>query len=148
MIRKFKLEDKDKYIDMSEAFYCSDAVLNNIPGKYICRTFDKVISGSPYIDGYIFESNEQVAGYALLAFTYSNDAGGLVLWIEEAYILPEFQGNGYGTELLKFISNTYKNKVARIRLEVAPSNKRAIKLYEKNGFENLDYMQMFKKLPS
>jgi diamine N-acetyltransferase len=145
MIRKFIREDKEKYIAMSKAFYASDAVLHNIPEKYIRKTFDEIMSGSPYADGYIIESDGKTAGYSLLAFTYSGEAGGVVLWIEDVYILPEYQGNGYGTELLKFLYNTYKNKVARIRLEVEKENRGAIKLYKKLGFEDLNYSQLYMK---
>jgi diamine N-acetyltransferase len=144
MIRKVNLKDKDKYIDMSKQFYRSDAVSHNIPDDNIRETFNIIMAGSPYADGYIFENKGEIAGYLLLSFTYSNEAGGLVLWIEEVYILPEYQGRGFGIEFLTFIEKTYKNKVARIRLEVEKSNQKAIKLYKKIGFTNLDYLQMYK----
>lgn len=146
MIRKIDEHDKEKFIAMSHEFYHSDAVLHTIPENYIRGTFDEILSGSPYADAYICEHNGEIAGYALLAFTYSNEAGGLVLWIEEVYILPQYQGNGLGKELLTFLETTYKGKVARIRLEVEDSNQRAVALYRKMGFENLDYSQMYKEL--
>ena len=146
MIRKINREDKDKFIAMAKEFYGSDAVLHTIPDDSICRTFSEIMSGSPYADAYIYEYNGEVAGYSLLAFTYSNEAGGLVLWIEEVYILPKYQGRGFGKELLKFLEATYKDKVARIRLEVEDSNQGAVKLYRKLGFANLNYSQMYKEI--
>lgn len=144
MIRKINIKDKDIYIAMSKNFYRSDAVLHSIPDDNIHKTFEVIISGSPYVDGYIFEYNGEIAGYLLVSITYSNEAGGIVLWIEEVYILPEYQGNGFGKELLAFIERTYKNKVVRIRLEVEKSNQRVIKLYQKIGFTELNYLQMYK----
>lgn len=129
---------------MTREFYRSDAVLHTIPDEYICKTFNLLIAGSPYAEAFIFEQNGETAGYALLAFTYSNEAGGMVLWIEELYILPEFQGHGFGKELMTYIEKTYKDQVVRIRLEVEKSNQRAVQLYRKMGFANLDYSQMYK----
>lgn len=146
VIRKIDIKDKDKYVAMSKKFYNSDAVLHNIPDNNIHKTFDEIVSGSPYAEGYIYEHNGEIAGYSLLSTTYSNEAGGLILWIEEVYILPEFQGNGFGKDLMAFIEETYKNKVVRIRLEVEKSNRRAIKLYQKKGFTELNYLQMYKEL--
>lgn len=146
MIRKIDIKDKNEYITMSKRFYNSDAVLHSIPDDHIYKTFDIMMAGSPFVDGYIFEYNGEIAGYALLSITYSNEAGGHMLWIEEVYILPEYQGKGFGKELLAFIEKTYEKRVVRIRLEVEKSNQRAVSLYEKIGFTELDYMQMYKDL--
>jgi ribosomal protein S18 acetylase RimI-like enzyme len=146
MIRKINTDDKPKFIAMARDFYSSDAVLHNIPEANLAETFAAIISGSPFIKGLIFEYNGKVAGYSLLTFTYSNEAGGLVLWIDELYIAPEERGKGLGTELFAFIKNTYANQVSRIRLEVKKSNHNAIKFYRKHNFVDLDYLQMVKDL--
>ena len=145
MIRKMIPADKDKYIAMSKEFYSSDAVLHDIPAENFRKTFEVIISDSPYADGYIFDHNGEIAGYALLSFTYSNEAGGLVLLIEEVYILPEYQGRGLGKEFLAFVEKTYRSEVALIRLEVEKTNKKALQLYKKVGFTNVDYIQLYKK---
>ncbi|HBR02944.1 MAG TPA: GNAT family N-acetyltransferase, partial [Ruminiclostridium sp.] len=100
----------------------------------------------PYAEGYIFEYGGQIAGYALLSQTYSNEAGGLVLWIEEVYILPEYRRKGLGHEFFVFVEQRYKGMVARIRLEADKTNERAIELYRKLGFANLNYLQMYKEV--
>lgn len=146
MIRKISINDKEKYIAMAKEFYKSDAVLHNIPDENIYKTFDTIVSGSPFADAYIYEHNGDIAGYALLSLTYSNEAGGHVLWIEEVYILTEYQGHGFGKELFAFIEKAYKDKVVRIRLEVEEANHRAISLYERLGYTRLDYMQMYKRV--
>lgn len=145
MIRKVNNKDKNIYIEMAKQFYCSEAVLHNIPDANFYKTFDEVTLNSPYADAYIYEHNGKVAGYVLVSITYSNESGGLVLWIEEIYILPEYQGNGFGKELLAFIEDTYKDKCVRIRLEVEKLNQKAIDLYQKSGYSQLEYLQMYKE---
>lgn len=127
---------------MSRDFYQSDAVLHNIPLKHITDTFDLIINGTPFADAFIIENDGAAAGYVLLAYTYSNEAGGTVVWIEELYIKPEMRGQGLGTNSLKTLINRYKNSAARIRLEVEDYNTGAKKLYSRMGFENLEYQQM------
>ena len=144
MIRKIELKDREAFVAMANEFYHSDAVLHSIPESNIEKTFDELMAGSPYIDGYIFECDGEKAGYSLLSITYSNEAGGLVVWVEEIYILPKFQGRGIGKEYMDFVEEAYKDKAARFRLEVEEENERAIKIYEKKGYRQLDYLQMYK----
>ena len=110
MIRRMNISDKDSFFNMSKEFYESGAALQNIPERNIIRTFDTIISGSPYADAYIISSDGNPAGYALLAITYSNEAGGIVAWIEEIYILNEYRGKGLGAKLIEFIEEEYKDK--------------------------------------
>lgn len=143
MLRKINENDKTEYVKMSCDFFSSNAVLHNIPLKNITDTFDMLIKGSPFADAYIIENDGAVAGYVLLSFTYSNEAGGMVVWIEELYVKPEMQGKRLGTDALKVLINHYKKTAARIRLEVEDYNIGAKKLYSRMGFENLDYDQMY-----
>lgn len=42
-------------------FYDSDAVLNPVPDAYFQRTFDVLMAGSPYAEGYIIEQDGKTA---------------------------------------------------------------------------------------
>lgn len=87
MIRNIKLRDRQAYEEMAREFYSSEAVLSDVPDKSIRDTFNETIDGSPFIDGYILLSEEQeMAGFALVAKSYSQEAGGKVLWLEELFI--------------------------------------------------------------
>lgn len=146
MIRKLDIKDKDIYIEMTKAFYSTDAVSNNISEKHFHTTFNELIQSDRYANCYIIEYNEDIAGYMLLAKTFSQEAGGIVIWIEELYIKPKYRSKGIGHKVFKFIKENISPKVKRIRLEVEQTNKRAISLYQKLGFTKLNYMQMIKEL--
>ncbi|MDR1017469.1 MAG: GNAT family N-acetyltransferase, partial [Lachnospiraceae bacterium] len=90
----------------------------------------------------IDESNMKVIGYALLSKTWSQEAGGLTIWIEEIYIREEGRGQGLGREFIEYIKELSKGKVKRIRLEVEDDNQGAKKLYKSLGFKELNYKQM------
>lgn len=145
MIRSVEPKDKDVYLDLVRAFYQSEAVLHSIPDEYIENTWNELMSSSDYVKAYILESDNQVAGYALLSFTFSQEVGGKVAWLEELFMLPEFRGQGLGKEFFAFMEANVESKVSRIRLEVEPDNERAKRLYESLGYEDLPYVQMVKE---
>lgn len=145
-VRRAAEEDRQQVIEMSGALYRSGAALHAIPDAQISRTFDVAMDGSPYASIYIAEYERQTVGYLLLAHTYSNEAGGPVVWIEEIYVRPSFQGSGLGTQLLRFVEQEYAGIAVRIRLEVDHSNTNAKRLYERAGYSELPYYQMVKDI--
>lgn len=145
LIRKIIESDKENYLEMAKDFYLSDAVLNPIPGQYLLDTFNELMKSDNYVDAYIFEYNNNIAGYALLAKSFSQEAGGMVLWIDELYVKPKFRCRGIGHEFFKYLKENVHN-VKRIRLEVEKNNKRAVSLYKKCGLIFLPYDQMMRDL--
>ena len=146
MIRKLTENDRDLYIRMAEEFYSSDAVLHPIPRAYIERTANEALCSDAYAEIYLLECEGEPAGYGLTARTFSQEAGGSVLWIEELYIREQFRSRGLGREFFSYIEEKNKDRTARIRLEVEEENTRAASLYERLGYEKLDYKQMVKDL--
>lgn len=135
-------EDKEAYIAMSHEFYSMDAVLHAIPREHMEETFQLVMDQSPYVKGYMILRGENPAGYGLLSLTHSNEVGGLVVFIEEVFILPVYRGLGLGTEFLEFVKREFSSYARRFRLEVSLQNKQAQELYERLGYKLLTYTQM------
>ena len=142
MIRKIGENDREIFLKMSRDFYASDVVFRNIPEKFHEDAFEELMKSDLYADCYIFEYDGQVAGYALLAKTYSREAGGVVIWIEELYVLPLFRGKGIARAFFDYLFENIP--AARYRLEIEPENERAVKLYIEEGFYKLPYHQMIK----
>ncbi len=140
MIRKYNAEDRNEVLAMMKEFYSSPAVEHPIPQKNMENTLDEAQAGSPYLDLFILVCDGKTAGYGLTAYTYSNEAGGRVVWIEEVFIKGEFRGKGLGGEFIRFVKEKL-GAFARIRLEVEDSNEGAIRLYKREGFSPLGYSQ-------
>ena len=117
-----------------------------VPESYFNTTIDMILNGSPYAEGWLVEHGGRPAGYGLIAKSYSNEVGGLVVWLEELYIAEEFRGLGLGSKLIAYIEDQYRDRAARFRLEVTDSNVGAKRLYQKLGYERLSYEQMIKDL--
>ena len=146
MIRKIREEDRASYVKMAKEFYSSEAVDHSLPENYFLETFRELMRSDRYAAAYILEYENKTAGYALLAKTFSQEAGGMVLWIEELYIMPEYRCRGLGHEFFSYLKDNLCNNVKRLRLEAESSNTKAISLYKRLGFEDLPYSQMIKDL--
>jgi len=144
MFRDFENRDRGAFLEMAEAFYASGATLHSVSRRHFERTFDEILRGSPYARGIMIEEDGRAVGYALLARTWSNEAGGTAVWVEEIYILEAFRGRGIGRKLFEFLESEYPD-AARFRLEVHESNARAMALYRRLGYEELKYVQMVRE---
>lgn len=145
-IRKLQKSDFDEVLSMMLVFYASDALLIHPSESVLRRTLTDALADTPYLEAFGFEEDGVLAGYGMVAMSYSTEAGGLCAWIEDIYIKPQYRGRGFGTSFLGFVQARYTGKVARIRLEAEPENARAIAVYQKAGFGILGYTQLVKEL--
>ena len=143
MIRKITAADRENYLQMAHDFYHSEAVLHPVPDEYFVRSFDEMMRSEDYLTGLIFEYESECAGYALLNRSWSQEAGGMAVWIEEIFVLEQYRNRGLGREL--FDSLEKFAPAARYRLEIEPDNDRAKALYTRMGFEPMGYLSMVKE---
>ena len=133
LIRDFRACDREEIFKMMRVFYDSDAVLHTA-------------SDLPYIEGYVIEENGEIAGYSMVAKSYTTEYGGLLIFIEDLYIKEDFRGLGIGSSFFRFIEEKYKGQAVRYKLEVEEENENAISVYEKRGYKKLGYFTMSKEV--
>lgn len=133
--------DFEEILAMMKTFYASDALLVHPEEVTLRRTLTDVIGDDPFTEGFAFGYAGVLAGYGMIAKSYSTEAGGHCIWIEDIYVLPEFRGKGLGTAFIKFIKDRFPRAV-RIRLEAEPENEKAMSVYRAAGFSELGYTQL------
>ena len=138
-------EDQEQLLTMMQAFYQTPGVLHDIPPAHIQATLDRIYGGAPDINAYLIQFERKTAGYCLLSHAYSNEAGGLTVWIEEVYILPDFRGHKLADKALREIFRLYGSSAKRYRMEITPDNLSARSIYARLGFKDLDYRQMIRE---
>ena len=114
-----------------------EASYNDILSLFKGYKEDYVISMSNKSKYYAYELNNEFIGFICILDLDTE------LEIIDVFVLPEYQGNGYGDKLLKYILDNYKNR--NYFLEVNVNNERAINLYKKNGFEILTIRKHYYK---
>ena len=146
MIRKFVPEDREDYIRFSTEFYNSSAMDKPVPREHFEQGFDEMMRSDVYVQGYMLVCDGNNVGYCVTMKTYSVEAGGITIWIDELFVLEEYRAKGLGRELFKYIEENGDKKLRRVRLEVELENGRAISLYKKMGFEPAPYDGMWKTI--
>ena len=143
MIRLMKEQDKNEVIEMMTVFYASEAVSTNGSREIFESDFNNCINSCPYLEGYVFEENDNICGYAMVAKSFSTEFGKPCIWIEDLYIKEEYRHKKLGSLFFDFLKDNYKDTIQR--LEVDKNNVFAIKAYKKNNFEEVDYLQFIRK---
>ncbi len=143
MIRLMLKEDREEVLAMMRVFYASPAVLSNGSEEIFSNDFENCIGNCPYLEGYVFESETGITGYAMIAKSFSTEFGKPCIWIEDIYIKPQFRGTGLGGQFLNYIEEKYEGHV--FRLEAEEENENAVHVYRKHGFEVLPYLEMIYK---
>ena len=141
-IRKITEADRAAVLTMMQEFYSSPAVSTDGSEEIFGADIDTCLSDSPYLEGYVFDLEGTLQGYAMLAKSFSTEFGKRCIWIEDLFLTDEARGCGIGKTFFDYITKKYDGAV--FRLEVEAENERAVKLYERCGFTTLPYMEMKK----
>jgi ribosomal protein S18 acetylase RimI-like enzyme len=86
----------------------------------------------------ILLSGDEVVGYSIVTYYWSNEYGGLVLFIDELYIKEAFRGKSIGSHFIQHLLATESAICKVAQIEVFPSNTGALRLYTKMGFEQVE----------
>ncbi len=141
-VRFLTQADALKCTEMLTKFYRGVAVSHDVPILHIENTIQTALAGSPYVKIITCSVGDAFAGLCTLSFSFSTEAGGTVVLMEELYVREDFQGQGLANAMFRFIREQFDGQVKRYRLEAVEENHGAIKLYTRWGFQPLAYKQM------
>ena len=115
-----------------------------ITDEKISATFDQWQRHSGHLKIDVFETDEQLVGYAILFDFWYNEYGGMVLNIDELYVVPAFRSKGVARMYIEKLITHSEYKA--LSLEVLPRNKGAFSLYKRLGFEEKETRMLHKML--
>lgn len=134
-ILKASLSDIPQLSQMMRDFYAID--LYPFDEKLTVANFQKFMSEEKYGACFKIISEGSIAGYTILLRTFSFEFGGEILFLDELYVKPEFQGKALGKKALEFVKRySVENQFKAVLLEIENHNERARKLYEQYGFQH------------
>lgn len=81
------------------------------------------------------EQDGQLAAYAVIGFCFSLEFSGRFALLDELYVLPEFQGLGFGKQLMQATEQLAREQHCQaVRLEVSDDNPKARDIYLRAGY--------------
>ena len=110
-IRAMQLKDMEEVVGMMRVFYDSPAVIHAAPDEILRQDVKDCVGDCPYIEGYIFEENDRILGYSMVAKSYSTEYGGICVWVEDLYMKEE--ARGLGSELHFSVSLMKNTRIRR-----------------------------------
>ncbi len=73
-----------------------------------------------------------------VGFVHLGSRGGQPDWLEEIFVLPEYQNRGIGSKAIKLAEKEVKTYSPSLYIEAAAKNEKAIRLYRKLGYNCLN----------
>lgn len=143
IFREMTEQDRGAVLEMMRVFYASPAVRNTGSDAVYQRDIDHCVGPDPCLTGYIFQRERDILGYAMVARSFSTEFGLPCLWLEDLYVRQGWRGGGIGSCFLQYLSDTYPDRL--VRLEVEVENLGARRVYEKQGFASLPYVELYKR---
>lgn len=140
IIRPMREQDRAEILSMMRVFYASPAVSTNGSEEIFQSDIDHCLSDCPYLEGYVFEAESKILGYAMTAKSFSTEFGKPCIWLEDLYLKEDARGLGIGGRFLEYVAEKHPDAICR--LEVEEENERAVAVYRKHGYQTLPYMEM------
>ena len=135
--RAFRDTDYSELKSVIDSLYIEDPVDELITDEKISNTIRELHDNPCKGQIIIFGRAGVTIGYAILIFYWSNEFGGDVLLIDELYVKPEHRRQGTATSFFRYVCQTFVDKTHLIRLDVTPSNTKAMNCYRKLGFKQM-----------
>lgn len=106
-----------------------------------------IISNNKIGTVYIAKIDNKIIGMVCVLYSVSTVLGDKVGILEDMIIHPDYQGKGFGKQLINYALKCSKeNGLKRITLLTDYNNEKAISFYNKNGFNKSTMIPMRKKI--
>ena len=135
----------------------SDIVIVPMTEEHIpeLARLEKICFSTPWNEQMLSEELDNHTAYFRVAMCGDVIAGyiGIFVVCESCYIsniavFPEYRGKGIGSSLIECACSVAReNGAGSLSLEVRPSNEGAVRLYMKNGFEEVGLRRNFYRKP-
>lgn len=141
-LRKVKVLDKKyfaKWWRDKELLKVTSGVLKRITDKEVDKYFSRILKNRKAYHNVILLDREVIGHIALVQRRNG--------WYETQIVVGEKkqQGKGYGTNAIKLLlQKSKKTGIKKIYLEVRPGNTKAIRAYEKCGFQKIGIKKYLK----
>ena len=124
----------DAALDLMSCLYTEAGGSHDRPGA---RRAAEWLFRHPEAGGvWLVHVDEKIAGYLAVTACFSLEFGGAFGLLDELYFEEPWRGRGLGAHAIAFAADWCRTRgMSALRLEVAHDNQRALRLYQRAGFE-------------
>ncbi len=145
--RKYRSEDFEALAQMVLGLYSKDDLKpSEMTEAKVALSVEQLTAETSIGLIFIFENAKETIGYSIVNRFWSNEFSGHILYIDELYVKPAFRSSGIGAQFFEYLQTNPENDSVAFMLETVRTNDKAIRFYEKNGFETHHNHLMFKRL--
>lgn len=136
-LRPYHSDDFQELEAMILELYADDAAttVGAMTHEQIARTVETMTNHPEVGDIIIFELNNQVIGYAIVTWFWSNEFGGRMLIIDELLVKEAYRGQGIASRFFQTLFKERKYNEMAYELEVGATKAKTIQFYERHGFK-------------
>ncbi|MFL5811956.1 MAG: GNAT family N-acetyltransferase [Bdellovibrionia bacterium] len=125
--------DKATLLKLMERYYESDHLVYSEPKADQALT--QLLKNSSLGRIWLIEADSKTVGYVALTYGFGLEFGGRVAFVDELFVEESHRGKGIGTAAIRWCMQECRAKeIPSLRLEVTPTNSKALKLYTHLGF--------------
>lgn len=143
--RSYQQEDYDDLETMIFELYADDkaTTMGSMSSENVKKTIDRLGKSSD-LDILIFTIEDQIVGYALLTWFWSNEFGGRMLLIDELLVKESFRNQGIATRFFENLFSEKRYGEVGYLLEVGVQKKKTAQYYERMGFQSFKTKHLFR----
>lgn len=128
------LDRQNEVVEMMRALYDHDEAASPVDYSLFSSTIENLVSNPAAGQIVLLQEGNELRGYALLIPYWSNEFGGVLLFVDELFVSSTFRNKGIGRRFFHHVEQQRPFDAVALALEVSPSNRRARRFYESLGF--------------
>ncbi|HEY0653926.1 MAG TPA: GNAT family N-acetyltransferase [Chryseosolibacter sp.] len=133
--RKFASQDIPVIVTMMEQFNAIDGY--PFDQRERIENLEALLANDHFGLLWMIEFNNKTAGYTFVGFGFSFEFRGRDAFVDELFVLPEFQGKGIGKQAIDFVTAQARQLgIKALHLEAEKHNERGLALYRNKGFKD------------
>ncbi len=113
--------------------------------EQIVRTVHTMTHHPEVGDIVMFEIKDEVVGYAILTWFWSNEFGGRMLIIDELVVKASHRNKGFATQFFNWLFAERRYDEMAYELEVGAKRPDTLRFYERQGFQPFKTKHLFRK---
>ncbi|RNB90414.1 GNAT family N-acetyltransferase [Brevibacillus fluminis] len=141
-LRDYMDADYHEFLEMVSSLYSEDLEGQPMNSTKVTSTINECKKNPQKVRIVILINNNEIIGYSILVYFWSNEYGGNILFIDELYVKEDSRSRGIGAYFLNCIEKM--DNIVALQLEANTSNKRVLDYYTRLGFEVVGNTQLIK----